>query len=177
MSRRTRKTPHGLKTRFRRPKTDHGPIKRIVGDTPMMTLSDAADESLDKRGLGSDEFDAVVKYAKKVPQAKTPARAAVQNDRRSDEGPAATPTRASGTDRPEARLGPFAEHIVLDAASIGVAKDDYRVIAEHVLDQLAGYRSARAIRPQDVDYLARILQACSQWHGHDTPTCIYGRPK
>lgn len=51
MSRRTRKTPFGLKTRLRkRPAEKHGPIRRIVGDTPTQTLAETrAERELDER--------------------------------------------------------------------------------------------------------------------------------
>jgi hypothetical protein len=43
MTYRTRLTPWGVKTRFKKKKEKpHGPIKRVVGDTPMMTLAEAA---------------------------------------------------------------------------------------------------------------------------------------
>jgi hypothetical protein len=43
MSRRTRKTGRsGLKTRFRTVRDTHGPITRIVGDGPLLSLDEAA---------------------------------------------------------------------------------------------------------------------------------------
>ena len=57
MSRRTRKGPfQGMKTRFVKPRARHGPIKRIVGDTPMKTLHEAEFETLVK------DADAVVTF-------------------------------------------------------------------------------------------------------------------
>ncbi len=41
MTRRTRDTPGGLKTRFVKRRERHGPIRRIVGDTPMVSLYQA----------------------------------------------------------------------------------------------------------------------------------------
>jgi hypothetical protein len=47
MTRRTRDTKWGLKTRFRKPRErPHGDIRRIVGDTPTVTLKQATVEAL-----------------------------------------------------------------------------------------------------------------------------------
>ena len=66
MSRRTRKTFQGMKTRFTKPRSKNGPIKRIVGDMPMKSLDDAAFETLVKERSGVDDgrFQAALKHSK-----------------------------------------------------------------------------------------------------------------
>ena len=68
MSRRTRLTYQGMKTSFRKKRESrHGPIKRIVGDTPMKTIYEASIETLAAElGISTDEFYAAVKYGGKV---------------------------------------------------------------------------------------------------------------
>lgn len=58
----------------------------------------------------------------------------------------------------------FKEQVVIAAARIattqpGLPGADYVMLAAHVLGQLAGYRTIPAVGQQDVDYLARMLQA------------------
>jgi hypothetical protein len=70
VSRRTRKTYQGMKTRFAKKRVSpHGPIRRLVGDTPMQTLADAAHETLQATGETVETpetpvFDAAIKYSK-----------------------------------------------------------------------------------------------------------------
>lgn len=69
MSRRTRKTFQGMKTRFRKSRVKHSPIRRIVGTTPMQSLSDAASETarnVSAEDMTDEQFDAVVAYAKPI---------------------------------------------------------------------------------------------------------------
>jgi hypothetical protein len=72
---------------------------------------------------------------------------------------------------------PFVEHLAADAAAIastgnGLPADDYKALAVHVLAHVVGYRhrsilsidSTDPLVQQDVDYLARVLQATAAWH-------------
>jgi len=64
----------------------------------------------------------------------------------------------------------FVEHLTADAALVAATGDrlpkpEYVALAEHVINRLAGYQSCKVIRQQDIDYLARILQATGGWHG------------